>query len=99
MTEDSILKQSIAEINVSDFSNFYTQEVEIQYGAQVKSISKNEYYDTEQWLVNRIMFMYLYTWVVCMVRGQLARVGSLLPPSGSQGSNWLSGLAARPFPH
>ena len=60
MTEDSILKQIIEEIKQGDFSNFYTQEIEIQYGAQVKSISKNEYYDTEQWLVNRIMFMYLY---------------------------------------
>ena len=60
MTEDSTLKQIIEEIKEGDFSNFYTQEVEIQYGAQVKSISKNEYYDTEQWLVNRIMFMYLY---------------------------------------
>lgn len=60
MTEDSILKQIIEEIKEGDFSNFYTQEVEIQYGAQVKSISKNEYYDTEQWLVNRIMFMHLY---------------------------------------
>lgn len=60
MTEDSILKQIIEEIKEGDFSNFYTQEVEIQYGAQVKSISKNEYYDTEKWLVNRIMFMYLY---------------------------------------
>ncbi len=60
MTEDSILRQIIEEIKQGDFSNFYTQEIEIQYGAQVKSISKNEYYDTEQWLVNRIMFMYLY---------------------------------------
>lgn len=60
MTEDSILRQIIEEIKEGDFSNFYTQEVEIQYGAQVTSISKKEHYATEQWLVDRIMFMYLY---------------------------------------
>lgn len=60
MTKDSILRQIIEEIKEGDFSNFYTQEAEIQYGAQVISISKKEYYATEQWLVDRIMFMYLY---------------------------------------
>ena len=60
MTDDSILRQIIGDIKKGNFSNFYTQEVEIQYGAEVKSISKKEYYDTEPWLVERIMFMYLY---------------------------------------
>lgn len=60
VTNDSILRQIIGDIINGDFSNFYTQEVEIQYGAEVKSISKKEYYDTEPWLVERIIFMYLY---------------------------------------
>ena len=60
MTDDSILRQIIGDIKKGNFSNFYTQEVEIQYGAEVKSISKKEYYDTEPWLVERIIFMYLY---------------------------------------
>lgn len=60
-TEDPILRQIIGDIKKGDFSNFYTQEKEILYGAEIKSISKNEYYDTEQWLVERIIFMYLYT--------------------------------------
>lgn len=52
--------------------------------------------------IHSLSLTYFVYGVECMHvedRGQLARVGSLLPPSGSQGSNWLSGLAARPFPH
>lgn len=61
ITEDVILRQIIGDIKKGDFSNFYTQEKEIRYGVEIKSISKNDYYDTEQWLVERVIFMYLYT--------------------------------------
>ncbi len=60
MTDDLCLKQIIEDIIKGDFSNIFTQEVEMKYGAQIKSISKSEHYDTEQWLVERIIFMYLY---------------------------------------
>lgn len=59
-TDDLCLKQIIEDIIKGDFSNIYTQEVELKYGAHINSISKSVHYDTEQWLVERIMFMYLY---------------------------------------
>lgn len=59
-TEDLCLKLIIEDIKQDDYSNFFTQKVEMQYGAEIKSISKNNHYDTEQWLVDRIIFVYLY---------------------------------------
>lgn len=59
-TDDLYLKQIIGDVKKGDYSNIYTQEVKMQFGTQIKSISISEHYDTEQWLVKRIIFMYLY---------------------------------------
>ena len=60
VTTDPILRQIIEEIKNGDFSKFYTIEVEIQHGMEIKNINKKECYDTESWLVDRIIFMYMY---------------------------------------
>ncbi|MED9903132.1 MAG: hypothetical protein UFG06_03015 [Lachnospiraceae bacterium] len=60
MIDDSQLKQIVEDVIKRDFSNIFSETTEKEHGAEVKQISKSDFYDNEQWLVKRIIFMHLY---------------------------------------